>query len=100
MQGWDDLMQLADLAASQPCADLSAEAAEAQQGAEQWPAKHPLAATADAVERDGAAWQAYCTLEAPESAELPGGLSESVSAFEQLLVRRVACDPIVTSASK
>ena len=87
MQGWDDLVHLAELAASQPCAGLSAEAAEALQAAEQCPANHPLAAAADAVERDGAAWRAYCTLEAPESAPLPGGLSDSLSALEQLLVR-------------
>lgn len=90
-QGWDDLMHLAELADSRRPAGMSAEAAvEAPQAVPQRAAEHLLASVADAVERDGAAWQAFCTLEAPENAQLPGSLSGSLSAFEQLLVRRIS----------
>ena len=95
LQEWDDLLHLAELAASRGPAGLSAKAApaEASQAAEHGAARHPLAAIADAVERDGAAWQAFCTLEAPESEQLPDGLASGLSAFEQLLVRCSASLP-------
>ena len=67
--GWQDLMRLITLGG-----------ADAAGG--------PLATVADSITSDGAAWREYFELEAPEAAPLPGGLSEQLSAFEQLLVLR------------
>lgn len=88
VQGWEDLLHLAVLAArsSLLCATEGAASKVPGLPAESL-ASHPLADIADAVERDGRAWQSFCTLPAPESAPLPGGLADTLTTFERLLVR-------------
>ena len=56
--------------------------------AERGVANSALAGVADCVEADEAAWRAYYELEAPEAAQMPAGLSEKLTPFEQLLVLR------------
>lgn len=67
--GWQDLMRLISLGGADA-------------------AKCPLATVADSITSEGAAWRDYFELEAPEAAQMPGGLSDKLSAFERLLVLR------------
>jgi dynein heavy chain, axonemal len=82
--GWQDAMRLITLAGGGAAAAGTGSA---------------LATVADSIERDEAEWRAYYELEAPEAAPLPGGLSERLTAFEQLLVLRcVRMDRITVRA--
>lgn len=49
---------------------------------------HPLASVADDIASNGEAWRAYYELDAPESAQFPGGYSARLSQFEVLLLLR------------
>uniref|UniRef100_A0A383W4S5 Dynein-1, subspecies f n=1 Tax=Tetradesmus obliquus TaxID=3088 RepID=A0A383W4S5_TETOB len=73
VQGWQDLMRLAELAA-----------------AKQTPGggQHVLCGVADDITADEAAWQTYYEREAPETAPLPNGYSSKLSQFEVLLLLR------------
>lgn len=63
--------------------------------------KHALCGVADAITCDEAAWRAYCESEAPEAAQLPGGLSSSLSRFEALLLLRcLRPDRVTTGVSR
>ena len=65
--GWQDLMRLITLGGND---------------------NSPLAALADSIERDEELWRDFYELAAPETAALPDGYSEKLSALEQLLVLR------------
>ena len=93
-QAWDELLHLSELAAQPHAASVPADPAGGAPlpAAAEAPAAHALAGVPDAVERDGAAWQAFCTLEAPEGAALPGGLAGALTPIEQLLARP-SCSP-------
>ena len=62
-QGWEDLVRAAEI-------------------------DEKFAELADHVEKNADAWQAYYDLEAPESAPMPGGFSERLDDFEQMIVMR------------
>lgn len=72
-QGWEDVMRLVALGGQ-------------------------FASLADHVEANQGSWRAWYELEKPEEAPLPGGFSEHLDAFEQLLVLRCARVDRVTVA--
>jgi hypothetical protein len=89
LQAWDELLHLSELAAQSHAASAPADpvGGAPPPAAAAAPPAHPLAGVPDAVERDGAAWQAFCALEAPEGAALLGGLASALTPIEQLLAR-------------
>lgn len=101
VQGWEDLLHLADLAARSTSLCATEGAANKVPGlpAESL-ASHPLVDIADAVERDGPAWQSFCALPAPENAPLPGGLPDTLTTFERLLVRMPPPPPFCAQAEQ
>ena len=65
-QGWEDLMVLTELMGSE----------------------HAFASLANSVERNEADWRRFYESEKPEEETLPGGLSDNLDQFEQILVLR------------
>ena len=59
------------------------------------------ASVADHIEANGAAWREWYDLEAPEQAPFPGGFSETLNVFEQmLLLRCVRVDRVTVAITR
>ena len=61
----------------------------------------PFAAVADHIEENGEAWREWYDLEAPEQTPFPGGFSETLNVFEQmLLLRCVRVDRVTVAITR
>ena len=61
----------------------------------------PFAAVADHIEQNGEAWREWYDLEAPEQTPFPGGFSETLNVFEQmLLLRCVRVDRVTVAITR
>ena len=78
-QGWEDLMVLTELMGSE----------------------HAFASLANSVERNEADWRRFYESEKPEEETLPGGLSDNLDQFEQILVLRcIRVDRITVAVTR
>jgi hypothetical protein len=69
-KGWEDALHLADIVKARGVS----------------PSGDALASLASKMQSDGEAWKLFYELEMPEESSFPSGLSEKLSAFDQLLV--------------
>ena len=78
----------------------SGPASPAAEASEEKPAS-PFAAVADHIEQNGEAWREWYDLEAPEQTPFPGGFSETLNVFEQmLLLRCVRVDRVTVAITR
>ena len=77
-QGWKDVLQLTELGEPAPEAEGGAAA----------PSSHPFTVLADSIVGNIGEWKRWYDHEQPEDYPFPGGLSDALSSFEQMLVYR------------
>uniref|UniRef100_A0A7S0KGL2 Dynein-1, subspecies f n=1 Tax=Micromonas pusilla TaxID=38833 RepID=A0A7S0KGL2_MICPS len=79
----------------------ASQASDAAEGEEEEAEPHPFTTIADHIEQNEEEWRAWYDLDAPEQTPFPGGYSESLNVFEQmLLLRCIRVDRVTVAITK